>query len=86
MRLPLPKTSEKTSLLITLPEDHAGGLHQVLSVFAWRKMNLSKIESRTLKTGLGNYFFFINVASEWHPTLSQNAIDELFLWDQTLNF
>ena len=77
LQLPLPKTSEKTSLIITLPEDHAGGLHQVLSVFAWRKMNLSKIESRTLKTGLGNYFFFINVASEWHNVLSQNAIDEI---------
>lgn len=71
------KSGEKTSLLITLPEDHAGGLHQVLSVFAWRKMNLSKIESRTLKTGLGNYFFFINVANEWNPVLSNNAIDEL---------
>ena len=74
LQLELPKTSEKTSLIITLPEDQAGGLHQVLSVFAWRKMNLSKIESRTLKTGLGNYFFFINVASEWHNVLSQNAI------------
>lgn len=71
------KSGEKTSLLITLPEDHAGGLHQVLSVFAWRKMNLSKIESRTLKTGLGNYFFFINVANEWHPVLSNNALEEL---------
>ena len=68
---------EKTSLMVTLPEDHAGGLHQVLSVFAWRKMNLSKIESRTLKTGLGNYFFYINVASEWHPTISENALEEL---------
>ncbi|SFH85710.1 prephenate dehydratase [Halpernia frigidisoli] len=68
---------EKTSLIITLPEDHAGGLHQVLSVFAWRKMNLSKIESRTLKTGLGNYFFYINVANEWHPILSENALAEL---------
>lgn len=71
------KVSEKTSLIVILPEDYAGGLHQVLSAFAWRKMNLSKIESRTLKTGLGNYFFFINVASEWHPILSQNAIDEI---------
>ena len=68
---------EKTSLMVTLPEDHAGGLHQVLSVFAWRKMNLSKIESRTLKTGLGNYFFYINVVNEWHPTLSENALEEL---------
>ena len=77
LQLDIPKTSEKTSLLITLPEDHAGGLHQVLSVFAWRQMNLSKIESRTLKTGLGNYFFFINIANEWHPVLSENALKEL---------
>ncbi|MGZ5273171.1 MAG: prephenate dehydratase [Kaistella sp.] len=77
LELGFPKTSEQTSLLVTLPEDHAGGLHQVLSVFAWRNMNLSKIESRTLKKGLGNYFFFINVASEWHPVLSENALEEL---------
>ncbi|GAB0157185.1 prephenate dehydratase [Chryseobacterium sp. Alg-005] len=68
---------EKSGLLITLPEDHAGGLHQVLSVFAWRKMNLSKIESRTLKTGLGNYFFFINVTGKWEAILHENAIEEL---------
>lgn len=77
MKLGFEKNSEKTSLLITLPEDHAGGLHQVLSVFAWRKMNLSKIESRTLKTALGNYFFFINVANEWDPVHSVNAMEEL---------
>ena len=57
-----PVAVEKTSLLITLPiDDHAGALHQVLSAFAWRKMNLSKIESRPTKTGLGNYFFIIDV-------------------------
>ncbi|MDQ1162694.1 prephenate dehydratase [Chryseobacterium sp. SORGH_AS 447] len=68
---------EKSGLLITLPEDHAGGLHQVLSVFAWRKMNLSKIESRTLKTGLGNYFFFITIVGKWESALHQNALEEL---------
>src|SRR5699024_12369330 len=36
---------ERTTLLIKLPEDRAGVLHQVLSVFNWRKMNLSRIES-----------------------------------------
>ncbi len=77
LQLDYQKTSEKSSLLVTLPDDHSGGLHQVLSVFAWRKMNLSKIESRTLKTGLGNYFFFINVANEWHPVLAKNVLQEL---------
>lgn len=73
--------SEKSSLLLTLPDNHAGGLHQALSVFAWRNMNLSKIESRTLKTGLGKYFFFINVEGFRHPLLFENALQEL----QSLN-
>lgn len=68
---------KKTALLITLPQDHAGGLHQVLSVFAWRNMNLSKIESRTLKTKLGNYFFFVTVVGGWDDVLYINSIDEL---------
>lgn len=68
---------KKTALLITLPQDHAGGLHQVLSVFAWRNMNLSKIESRTLKTKLGNYFFFVTVVGDWNNVLYVNSIDEL---------
>lgn len=68
---------KKTALLITLPQDHAGGLHQVLSVFAWRNMNLSKIESRTLKTKLGNYFFFVTVVGGWDNVLYVNSIDEL---------
>lgn len=84
--LDFQKVSEKTSLMITLSEDFAGGLHQILSVFSWRKMNLSKIESRTLKTGLGNYFFFINVDNKWHPVLSQNAIDELIALKADVKF
>lgn len=77
LNLPFKITSVKTGLLITLPEDHAGGLHQVLSVFAWRKMNLTKIESRTLKTGLGNYFFFITVEGDWNNPLYYNSLEEL---------
>ena len=73
----LNSSGKKTGLLITLPEDHAGGLHQVLSVFAWRNMNLSKIESRTLKTKLGNYFFFVTVVGDWNNLLYINSIDEL---------
>ncbi|MGC4128451.1 MAG: prephenate dehydratase [Bergeyella sp.] len=82
----LSRISEKTSLLITLPDDHAGGLHQVLSVFAWRKMNLSKIESRTMKTGLGKYFFFINVANNQDSELFDFALQELKALDANVKF
>ena len=82
----LKSIGKKSGLLITLPEDHAGGLHQILSVFAWRKMNLSKIESRTLKTGLGNYFFFLTVVGDWHPILHENALQELQALDAKVTF
>ncbi|MCZ2259842.1 prephenate dehydratase [Sporosarcina sp. G11-34] len=72
----------KTTLMVKLPEgDRPGVLHQVLSVFSWRKLNLSKIESRPLKTGLGNYFFIIDVLeSEEHPMM-KGAIEELTALD-----
>lgn len=68
---------EKTSLLITLPSDKAGALHQILSAFAWRKMNLSKIESRPTKTGLGNYFFIIDVDMPYDDVLFPGVKAEL---------
>lgn len=72
-----PVKLEKTSLLITLPSDYAGALHQVLSAFAWRKMNLSKIESRPMKTGLGNYFFIIDVDQPFDEVLFPGVKAEL---------
>ncbi|MFC3039274.1 prephenate dehydratase [Virgibacillus xinjiangensis] len=72
-----PVQTERTSLLITLPSDHAGALHQVLSAFAWRKMNLSKIESRPMKTGLGNYFFIIDVDQPYDEVLFPGVEAEL---------
>lgn len=72
-----PSIGEKTSLLITMPSDHAGALHQVLSAFAWRKMNLSKIESRPMKTGLGNYFFIIDVNQPFDDVLFPSVKAEL---------
>jgi len=67
----------KTTLMVTLPSDQAGSLHQVLSAFAWRKINLSKIESRPMKTGIGNYFFIIDVEMKLDEVLIPGAIAEL---------
>lgn len=71
------KMTEKTSMLITLPEDKSGALQQVLSAFSWRKMNLSKIESRPMKTGLGNYFFIIDVNEPYDDVLFPGVQGEL---------
>ncbi|WP_442595211.1 prephenate dehydratase [Neobacillus sp. D3-1R] len=67
----------KTTVMVTLPADQSGALHLVLSAFAWRKLNLSKIESRPMKTGLGNYFFIIDIEKEMDEILIPGAIAEL---------
>ncbi|WP_391202143.1 prephenate dehydratase [Psychrobacillus sp. L4] len=68
----------KTTVMITLPkDDRSGALHQVLSVFAWRQLNLSKIESRPLKTGLGQYFFVIDVLEDERTPMMRGALEEL---------
>lgn len=67
----------KTTLMITLPTDRSGALHQVLSVFAWRQLNLSKIESRPLKTGLGHYFFIVDILADERTPMMKGAMEEL---------
>jgi prephenate dehydratase len=67
----------KTSILITLPEDYPGALHQVLSAFAWRRINLSKIESRPTKKKLGNYYFYIDIELSLDNILVPGAIAEI---------
>lgn len=71
------ETAHKTSVLITLPEDYPGLLHQVLSAFAWRRINLSKIESRPTKKKLGTYYFYIDVAYPLDSVLLPGALAEI---------
>lgn len=67
----------KTTFMVKLPNDDPGALHQLLSVFSWRKLNLSKIESRPLKTGLGDYFFVVDILEDERAPMMQGALEEL---------
>ncbi|WP_238327642.1 prephenate dehydratase [Paenibacillus gorillae] len=69
--------SRKTSILITLPDDFPGALHRVLSAFAWRKINLSKIESRPTKRQLGTYYFYIDIDMALDTVLLPSALEEI---------
>ena len=53
---------EKCSVLIDPSTDRAGLLHDLLHVFAERGINLTRIESRPSKRGIGNYVFFLDYA------------------------
>lgn len=69
----------KTTLFVQLPLNAPGSLHQVLATFAWRHLDLSKIESRPLKTSLGEYFFVIDLLIDQNEQLLGNAIEEIRL-------
>lgn len=68
---------QKTTLFVTLPANLPGALHKVLSALAWRNIDLSKIESRPLKTSLGEYFFIIDLVFEENEQLIDYAIEEM---------
>ena len=59
-QIQLPSQASKVSLGLTLPDNLPGALYKAMSVFAWRGIDLTKIESRPLKTALGEYFFIID--------------------------
>ena len=50
---------EKASIILEPGEDRPGLLHSMLSCFAGHQINLSHIQSRPTKKGLGEYFFYV---------------------------
>jgi len=52
----------RTTLVFSeLGEDHPGALVDALTEFSQRAVNLTRIESRPLRRGLGRYMFFIDL-------------------------
>jgi prephenate dehydratase len=51
---------DKTTLSLFIHQDHPGALLEILTEFAVRGVNLTRIESRPTKKQLGDYFFSID--------------------------
>jgi prephenate dehydratase len=75
-----PKTGSawKTSLVFSeLGEDHPGALVNALREFSGREVNLTRIESRPLRLGLGRYMFFCDLEGAISEPTVQEAVDAL---------
>ena len=57
---PAPTGADRSTLVAFIAEDHPGALLQLLTEFAVRGVNLTRIESRPTGRGLGSYCFSVD--------------------------
>jgi prephenate dehydratase len=75
---PSAGASWKTSLVFSeLGEDHPGALVNALREFSGREVNLTRIESRPLRLGLGRYMFFCDLEGALSEAPVAEAVEAL---------
>ena len=67
---------DKTSIAFTL-ENKPGSLYSALALFSEAKLNMTKIESRPIKTHFGRYVFFIDIDGNIDNPTIYFALDKL---------
>lgn len=73
-----------TSLAFSVPANVPGVIVKLLSCFASRGINLSRIESRPTKQSLGDYLFFIDLEADTRDVSLQSALKELAAYTKIL--
>ncbi len=72
-----PTGRDKTSIIFSIYEDKPGALYDVLGIFQKNNINLTKIESRPSKKGLGRYLFFIDYIGHRNDAIFEDIISEI---------
>lgn len=75
--IPAPTGHDKTSIVCFQREDRPGSLLAILQEFAARAINLTKLESRPTKRGLGQYCFFIDLRGHVADELVADCLKNL---------
>ncbi len=75
----IAKTRYKTSLVCQIDGSRPGSLCEILQEFAVRNVNLTKIESRPARRGLGIYIFFLDVDGQISDDNVQAAVSAVKL-------
>jgi len=75
---PAAGSAWKTALVFSeLGEDHPGALVNALREFSSREVNLTRIESRPLRLGLGRYMFFCDLEGAVSEPAVEEAVEAL---------
>jgi prephenate dehydratase len=75
--VPKPSGHDKTSIVCFQRADHPGSLHGILGQFAARNINLTKLESRPSKQGLGDYCFVIDLSGHLADAVIADCLRDL---------
>ncbi len=75
--VPPPTGHDRTSIVCFQQADRPGSLHEILSHFSARSLNLTKIESRPTKQSLGDYCFVIDLEGHVADEVVGDCLREL---------
>ncbi|NLX70673.1 MAG: prephenate dehydratase [Clostridiales bacterium] len=71
-----PTGCDKTSIVFSV-DDKPGSLFHALKIFADSNINLTKIESRPMKTSLGAYLFVVDLEGHMQDDVVGSALEKL---------
>jgi prephenate dehydratase len=77
--VPAPTGHDRTSIVCFQQADRPGSLHEILSHFSARSLNLTKLESRPTKQSLGDYCFVIDLEGHIADEVVGDCLKELHL-------
>ena len=66
---------DKVLIICQIDGKHAGSLCEVLEEFAFRKVNMTRIESRPARTKLGEYIFFFDLETNTEINILEESIE-----------
>jgi prephenate dehydratase len=75
--IPRPTGHDRTSVVCFQHADRPGSLHGILGQFAARNINLTKLESRPTKRGLGDYYFVIDLEGHLDDEVVADCLRDL---------
>ena len=84
--VPSPTGYDKTSIVVFQDADRPGSLLGILQEFAARSLNLTRLESRPTKKGLGNYCFLIDLEGHISDEVVADCLKNLHVKNGSVKF
>jgi len=77
-RVPAPTGHDKTTIVVFQQADRPGSLLAILAEFAARAINLTRLESRPARSGLGDYCFLMDLEGHIADEVVADALRSLY--------